>query len=86
MMLRTCSLFSFRRWPWLLGTLVILMMGGVWSGLLVPHAASTGQAVVSAEDRMAPAFALSSSTGDVVNSSDHVGQHPVLLAFYMGDF
>ena len=80
-------LFTLRRWPWLLGTLVILLMGGVWSGLLGPHAASTGQAVVSAaEDRMAPAFALPSTTGDAVNSSDYVGQYPMLLAFYMGDF
>ena len=80
-------LFTSRRRPWLLGTLMILMMGGVWSELLGPHAATIGQAVVSAaEDRVAPAFSLPSTTGDAVNSSEYVGQQPVLLAFYMGDF
>lgn len=87
MMPNKSPLFISRRRPWLLGTFIILMMGGVWSGLLGQHAATTRQAVVSAaEDRMAPAFALPSTTGDAVNSSDYVGQQPVLLAFYMGDF
>ena len=80
-------LFTSRRWAWFLGTLITLMMSGVWSGLLGQHAATTGQAVVSAaEDRKAPSFALPSTTGDAVNSSDYVGQRPILLAFYMGDF
>ena len=87
MMPNQSPLCTSRRRPWLLGTLIILMMGGIWSGLLGLHAATTGPAVVSAaEDRMAPAFALPSTTGDAVNSSDYVGQYPMLLAFYMGDF
>ena len=81
------TLFTSRRWAWLLSTVLMLMVGGVWSGSLGQHTASIGQAVAyAAEDRMAPAFALPSTTGDAVNSADYLGQQPILLAFYMGDF
>lgn len=81
------TLFTSRRWAWLLSIVLMLTMGGEWSGSLGQHAASIGQTVAhAAEDRMAPAFALPSTTGDAVNSADYLGQQPILLAFYMGDF
>ena len=39
-----------------------------------------------AEKGLAPAFTLPSATGETINLTDFLGQQPIMLAFYMGDF
>lgn len=65
----------FRRGSWLLGLVFILVMVGGWLG---PAGA--------AEKIPAPAFTLPSSMGGAVQLADYLGERPIMLAFYMGDF
>ena len=64
-----------RRRAWLLGLVLILVMMGGRSG---PAGA--------AEKTPAPAFTLPSSMGGAVQLADYLGERPIMLAFYMGDF
>lgn len=74
-MLYNDILLRARGWFCLLGLVSILVMMGGWPG---PAGA--------AENKPAPAFTLPSSMGGAVQLADYLGERPILLAFYMGDF
>ena len=64
-----------RRGSWLFALVfMVMMMGGG------PRPAG------AAESTPAPAFTLPSSMGGAVQLADYLGERPILLAFYMGDF
>ncbi len=67
--------WRFRRGSWLFGLVFIFVMMGGWPG---PAGAT--------ENTPAPAFTLPSSMGGAVQLADYLGERPILLAFYMGDF
>lgn len=64
-----------RRGSWIVGLVFIVVIMG---GGLGP--------VGAAENTPAPSFTLPSSMGGPVKLADYLGESPVLLAFYMGDF
>jgi peroxiredoxin len=45
-----------------------------------------GTIIAAEQSAPAPPFTLASASGEPIQLADYLGQQPVVLAFYMGDF
>ena len=85
---RTAAPPPQRRWPWpvafillLLGVGALLWFPGRQSGTIPP-----GTIIAAEHSAPAPPFTLPSTAGERVKLAEYLGEQPVVLVFYMGDF
>jgi hypothetical protein len=85
---RQVTLPSQRRQPWLMGLILLLMAAGIliWSPWSQPGSVPPGAIIAADQSVPAPPFTLANTTGEQIKLADYLGQQPVVLAFYMGDF
>lgn len=74
--------------PWLIGLVLLLVGAGIflWSPWSQPGSVPPGAMIAADQSAPAPPFTLASTTGEQIQLADYLGQQPVVLAFYMGDF
>jgi hypothetical protein len=58
----------------------------LWSPWSQPGRVPPGAIIAAEQSAPAPPFTLASASDKQIQLADYLGQQPVVLAFYMGDF
>ena len=86
---RTATKLPQRQWPWRVALIIIILIGVgtlLWSPWSQPGRVPPGAIIAAEQSAPAPLFTLASASGEPIQLADYLGQQPVVLAFYMGDF
>jgi len=85
---RTATKPPQRQWPWRVALIILVVGVGtlLWSPWSQPGRVPPGTIIAAEQSAPAPPFTLASASGEPIQLADYLGQQPVVLAFYMGDF